>query len=64
MRVLLYGLAEAPQTDPQGPAWGPGHVVRGGGWFGAGTDNLRPSFRTLSAGPGSNIGFRLVLPPR
>jgi formylglycine-generating enzyme required for sulfatase activity len=52
------------QTDPQGPAWGPGHVVRGGGWFGAGTDNLRSSFRTLSVEPGSNIGFRLVLPPR
>jgi formylglycine-generating enzyme required for sulfatase activity len=52
------------QTDPQGPAWGPGHVVRGGGWFGAGTDNLRPSFRTLNPDRGSNIGFRVVLPPR
>ncbi len=58
-----YGpYLKTAQSDPQGPTWGPGHVVRGGGWFGAGTENLRHTFRTLSPGPGSNIGFRVVRP--
>lgn len=50
-------------TNPQGPATGPGRVVRGGGW-GSHARSARSAFRS-SAMPGHRynyLGFRLLLP--
>jgi formylglycine-generating enzyme required for sulfatase activity len=59
-----YGTPYAGATDPHGPGYGSGRVVRGGSWFyyafrcrSAYRYNYYPSIR------GVNLGFRSVLPP-
>jgi formylglycine-generating enzyme required for sulfatase activity len=60
----LGGIA----IDPQGPATGQNHVVRGGGWGGSG-DNCRSArrgndcFAPNGAVQGCTIGFQVVLAP-
>jgi formylglycine-generating enzyme required for sulfatase activity len=51
------------KDNPQGPATGTSHVIRGGGWYvlprnvrGATRSFVTPTFR------GSDVGFRLVMP--
>jgi formylglycine-generating enzyme required for sulfatase activity len=60
-----YGAyPESPLTDPQGPASGPGRVLRGGSWFSsakncrsAARDHWPPESRSKL----QTMGFRLVL---
>ncbi|MGD9973962.1 MAG: formylglycine-generating enzyme family protein [Desulfatirhabdiaceae bacterium] len=57
-----YGdYAATPQSDPRGPAFGPGRVVRGGSWF-SNAQNCRSASRFYCA-PNTRsdfVGFRLV----
>lgn len=56
-----YGNNLPGGVDPQGPANGSFHVIRGGGWS-YNAPHLRSGSR-LSYGPGNrnyNVGFRLV----
>jgi formylglycine-generating enzyme required for sulfatase activity len=52
---------ESPAVDPQGPASGNQHVVRGGSWFSDIKEYLRISYREPH-NAGNTVGFRCVLP--
>ncbi len=49
-------------TDPQGPATGVFHVIRGGSYSYHGV-NCRSAQRGVAFGPLANLGFRIVLAP-
>ncbi|HEX3857619.1 MAG TPA: formylglycine-generating enzyme family protein [Verrucomicrobiae bacterium] len=49
-------------TDPQGPATGPSHIVRGGAWFYPGV-SCRSAERGDAFGFFNFLGFRVVLAP-
>jgi len=51
----------SPEVDPQGPADGSQHVVRGGSWDSDAKEHLRISFRE-GHNYGNTVGFRCVLP--
>jgi formylglycine-generating enzyme required for sulfatase activity len=58
-----YGnYPEGSMTDPQGPAWGWGHVSRGGHFDSWGRD-CRSASRWAVDGRGLSNGFRVVLAP-
>ena len=56
--------ATSPTNDPQGPATGPDHVIRGGSCSSP-VSNLRSAYRTnfRSSAAGSAVGFRLARNP-
>jgi formylglycine-generating enzyme required for sulfatase activity len=53
--------------DPQGPTWGSGRVIRGGGWYGLDARRCRSARRrysySLPDDGGYVLGFRAVLAP-
>jgi sulfatase modifying factor 1 len=53
--------AESPLEDPQGPATGKQHLVRGGSFESKWEDHLRLSVRRRQDGPERNVGFRCLL---
>ena len=60
-----YGeYSDEAQTNPRGPDWGPGHVIRGGNWN-QDANRCRVSFRNgfdLSGSRGINtVGLRVIL---
>jgi formylglycine-generating enzyme required for sulfatase activity len=50
-------------VDPQGPAFGSSHVIRGGSWYGFGASECRSAYRDGGdlEDRDSSIGFRVVL---
>ncbi len=50
---------EKEQADPAGPREGVHRVAKGASWKSAGIANLRIAFRDYSAGPRSDLGFRV-----
>jgi len=50
---------ERELADPTGPREGAHRVVKGASWKSAGIANLRIAFRDYSAGPRSDLGFRI-----
>jgi len=51
------GYPAASQVNPKGPAYGAGHVVRGGS-YASGSAWLRGASRTVAIGSSAEIGFR------
>lgn len=49
-----------PMTDPQGPAGGQHHVIRGAGWAHGTVTELRLSFRDYGMGGRDDVGFRIA----
>lgn len=56
------GYSPGAVKDPQGPASGAEHVIRGGSFASDPKKHLRLSYRKAAEKPGNNIGFRCALP--
>jgi formylglycine-generating enzyme len=58
--IDYYGpVQSAAQINPEGPAMGAFHVIRGGSWNSA-ASFCRSAHRTFSSESSNNIGFRVV----
>jgi formylglycine-generating enzyme required for sulfatase activity len=59
------GYTDADAEDPNGPATGTTHVMRGGAWNGAYADWVRPSFRFHNSADtrSHGVGFRCATTP-
>lgn len=59
-RYTVYAADAAPLVDPQGPASGQYHVIRGSGWRHASISELRFAYRDFGDQGRLDVGFRLA----